>query len=45
MSFHKNHWLLFSVIFFGYIALSWIAAIGPAIWVQDHTRALPAARP
>lgn len=45
MSFHKNHWLLFSVIFFGYIALSWIAAIGPAIWVQDHTRALPGAEP
>lgn len=45
MSFHKNHWLLLSVIFFGYIALSWIAAIGPAIWVQDHTRALPGAKP
>jgi len=45
MSFHKNHWLLFSVIFFGYIALSWIAAIGPAIWVQDHTRALPGSAP
>lgn len=43
MSFHKNHWLLFSVIFFGYIALSWIAGIGPAIWVQDHTHALPGA--
>lgn len=45
MSFHKNHWLLFSVIFFGYIALSWIAAIGPALWVQDHSHALPGARP
>lgn len=45
MSFHKNHWLLFAVIFFGYIALSWIAAIGPAIWVQDHSHALPGAKP
>lgn len=45
MSFHKNHWLLFSVIFFGYITLSWIAGIGPAIWVQDHTHALPGAEP
>lgn len=45
MSFHKNHWLLFSVMFFGYIALSWIAGIGPAIWVQDHTQALPGAKP
>jgi cytochrome c oxidase cbb3-type subunit 2 len=45
MSFHKNHWLLFSVIFFGYIALAWIAGIGPAIWVQDHSRALPGAKP
>ncbi len=44
MSFHKNHWLLFSVIFFGYIALSWVAGIGPAIWVQDHSRALPGAK-
>lgn len=45
MSFHKNHWLLFSVIFFGYIALSWIAGIGPAIWVQNHTHPLPGAEP
>lgn len=45
MNFHKNHWLLFSVIFFGYIALSWIAGIGPAIWVQNHTRALPGTEP
>lgn len=45
LSFHKNHWLLLGVIFFGYIALSWIAGIGPAIWVQDHTHPLPGAKP
>lgn len=45
MNFHKNHWLLFSVVFFGYIALSWIAGIGPAIWVQNHSHPLPGAEP
>lgn len=45
MNFHKNHWLLFSVIFFGYIMLSWIAGLGPAIWVQDHTHSLPGMEP
>lgn len=45
MNFHKNHWLLFGTIFFGYIFLTWIIAIAPALWVQDHTHPLPDAPP
>jgi cytochrome c oxidase cbb3-type subunit 2 len=39
----RNHWLLFGVSFFGFIGLAFIVGIGPAIWVQDHTRPLPGA--
>lgn len=45
MSFHKNHWLLFGVIFFGYIGLSYLVGIGPAMWMNNHTEPLPAAEP
>lgn len=41
MNFHKNHWLLFSVIFFGFVALSFTVGMGPAIWVQANTEPLP----
>lgn len=34
MNFHRNHVLLLSVIFFGFIGLALIIAIGPAYWVQ-----------
>ncbi|MDZ7748650.1 MAG: cbb3-type cytochrome c oxidase subunit II [Halofilum sp. (in: g-proteobacteria)] len=39
MSFHRNHWLLFGTIFFGFIALAIVIAIAPAYWVQVQTRA------
>lgn len=42
---NTNHWLLLGIIFFGYIVLTWIAGIGPALWVQDHTQPLPGAKP
>lgn len=45
MNFHRNHWLLFSVVFFGYVALSWIVGIGPAIWVQMNSEPLPGSAP
>jgi cytochrome c oxidase cbb3-type subunit II len=41
LDFGKNHWLLFGVSFFGFIALAWIVGIGPAMWVQEHTQPLP----
>lgn len=39
MSFHRNHWLLFSTIFFGFIGIAIVIAIAPAYWVQVNTRA------
>ena len=41
IDFGKNHWLLFGVSFFGFIALAYLVGIGPAIWVQNHTQPLP----
>lgn len=38
MNFHRNHWLLFGTIFFGFIGLSIMIAIGPAYWVQARTQ-------
>jgi cytochrome c oxidase cbb3-type subunit 2 len=43
LDFGKNHWLLFGVSFFGFIALAWIVGIAPALWVQNHTQSLPGA--
>ncbi|MDT3683336.1 MAG: cytochrome c [Truepera sp.] len=45
MNFHKNHWLLFSVICFGFIGLSLIVGILPAIWVQNNSEPMPGAQP
>lgn len=39
MSFHRNHWLLFGTIFFGFIAIAIVIGIAPAYWVQVQTRA------
>ena len=41
INFGRNHWLLFSVSFFGFIALAFLVGIGPAISVQNHTQPLP----
>ena len=45
MNFHKNHWLLFGVTFFGFIGLSLIVGILPAIWVQNNSEPMPGAMP
>lgn len=41
MNMHSNHRLLFSVILFGFIALSMIIAVAPAIGVESSIRPLP----
>ena len=41
LDFGKNHWLLFGVSFFGFVALAYVVGIGPAIWVQNHSQPLP----
>ena len=43
LDFGRNHWLLFGVSFFGFIALAYLVGIGPAIWVQQHSQPLPGA--
>jgi len=45
LDFHKNHRLLFGVAGFGFLALSWLVAIGPAISVQASNTPLAASRP
>jgi cytochrome c oxidase cbb3-type subunit 2 len=45
LDFHGNHQLLFSVVFFAFVFLSLIIAVGPALWVQDHNRPLPGVKP
>ena len=43
--FHKNHRLLYGVVFFGFICLTVIIAIAPALWVQDHNEPIPGSKP
>jgi cytochrome c oxidase cbb3-type subunit 2 len=45
VDFGKNHWLLFGVSLLGFVGLAFIVGIGPAVWVQTHTRPLPGAVP
>ncbi len=44
LTFHENHRLLFGVVFFGFIALTVIVAVAPAIWVQDNNPPLPGSK-
>jgi len=44
LNFHENHKLLFGVVFFGFILLTIIIAVGPAIWVQQNNKPLPGSR-
>ncbi len=41
LNFHENHRLHFAVVFFGFVALSIIIAVGPATWVKDNNKPLP----
>lgn len=43
--FHKNHRLLFGVVLFGFVGLSYLVAVGPAISVQSNTAPLTGSRP
>ena len=44
LSFHENHRLLFGTVLFGFLALSFIIAVSPAVWVQNNTLPLPGSR-
>jgi cytochrome c oxidase cbb3-type subunit 2 len=43
--FHKNHQLLFGTIFWGFVFLSLIIAVFPAVSVQKENKPLPASEP
>ncbi len=45
LNFHKNHNLLFGVVFWGFVFLSLIIAVFPAVWVQDKNEPLPGSQP
>lgn len=45
LDFHKNHRLLFGVVLFGFVALSVIVAVAPALWVGARNHPLPGSEP
>lgn len=45
LDFHKNHKLLFGTVFWGFVFLSMIIAVLPAMWVQDANEPLPSTDP
>lgn len=44
-NFHKNHKLLFGTVFWGFIFLSLLIAVFPAMWVEDKNEPHPASEP
>lgn len=45
LNFHKNHKLLFGVVFWGFVFLSLLISVFPALWVQQENEPLPASEP
>jgi cytochrome c oxidase cbb3-type subunit 2 len=45
LNFHKNHKLLFGIVFWGFIFLSLLIAVFPASWVQKRNQPLAASEP
>jgi cytochrome c oxidase cbb3-type subunit 2 len=45
LNFHKNHRLLFGVVFWGFVALSLFIAVFPATWVHRRNAPLPESKP
>lgn len=45
LDFHKDHRLLFGVVCVGFIGLSYVAAIGPALSARHHAEPLPGSAP
>jgi cytochrome c oxidase cbb3-type subunit 2 len=43
-NFHENPRLLFLVVFLGFVILTIIIGVSPAIWIQDHTSPLPGSK-
>ncbi len=45
LDFHANHRLLYGVVTLGFVGLSILVGVGPALWVQHRTHPLPGSRP
>lgn len=45
MNMHSNHRLLFATILLGFLALSGVIAVAPAVWVENNTAPLPGSEP
>ncbi|MEO8634433.1 MAG: cbb3-type cytochrome c oxidase subunit II [Gemmatimonadales bacterium] len=45
LDFHSDHRLLFSVVLLGFVGLSIVVAVGPAVWVQNRNHPLPGSHP
>ena len=45
LDFHVNHRLLFGAVLIVFILLSFLIAIGPALWVQENNAAIPGSAP
>jgi len=45
LDFHRDHRLLFGLVFGGFVALSGVIAVGPALWVNAHNAPLPGSAP
>ena len=45
LDFHSNHRLLFGVVFLGFVGLSMLVAVSPAVWVQQRNHPLSGSRP
>ncbi len=45
MNLHSNHRLLFATILLGFLALSGVIAVAPAVWVESNTSPLPGTEP
>jgi len=44
LDFHSNHRLLFGVVTLGFVALSFLVAVGPALSLERHNDPLPGSR-
>jgi cytochrome c oxidase cbb3-type subunit 2 len=45
LDFHSNHRLLFSVVTLGFVGLSIVVAVAPALWLERRSHPLPGSRP
>jgi cytochrome c oxidase cbb3-type subunit 2 len=45
LNFHENHRLLFGTVLLGFVFLTGVIAVGPALWVEDNNAPLEGSKP